>query len=144
MSFSRFYKKVKSTNNVSLNSFVSEIPFEFKTGMLEYIDPLKSFLSIRLVIGMNINNASATYTSGTVSCIKPIQCTTAGVGDFIPYLTKNPLCGLFNTGRLSVNDKAISNLNDIPSTNTLIRSVFDSQIMENTINGTNAIYPQGI
>ena len=112
--------------------------------MLEYIDPLKSFLSIRLVIGMNNTAASATYTSGTVSCIKPIQCTTAAVGDFIPYLAKNPLCGLFNTGRLSVNDKTISNLNDIASTNTLIRSVFDSQIMENTINGTNAIYPQGI
>ena len=50
MSFSRFYKKVKSTNNVSINNFVSEIPFEFKTGMLEYIDPLKTFMSIRLVM----------------------------------------------------------------------------------------------
>ena len=44
MSFSRFYKKVKSTNNVSINNFVSEIPFEYKTGTLEYIDPLKIIL----------------------------------------------------------------------------------------------------
>ena len=29
-------------------------------------------------------------------------------------------------------------------TNILIRSVFDRQIMENTINGTKAIYSQGI
>ena len=43
-----------------------------------------------------------------------------------------------------MNDKTISNLNDIASTNTLIRIIFDSHIMENTINGTNAIYPQGI
>ena len=56
--------------------------------MLEYIDPLKSFLSIRLVIGMNNTAAGAAYTSGTVSCIKPIQCTTANVGDFILYLAK--------------------------------------------------------
>ena len=69
MSFSRFYKKVKSTNNVAINNFASEIPFKFKTGRLEYIDPLKSFLSIRLVIGMNVTAASATCTSGTVSCI---------------------------------------------------------------------------
>ena len=61
--------------------------------MLEYIDPLKSFLSIRLVIGMNNSAASANYTSGTVSCLKPIVCSTAGCGDFIPYLAKNPLCG---------------------------------------------------
>ena len=80
--------------------------------MLEYIDPLKTFTSIRLVIGMNNTAAAADYTSGAVSCIRPIQCTTANVGDFIPYLAKNPLCGLFNTGRLSVNDKTISNLND--------------------------------
>ena len=144
MSFSRFYKKVKSTNNVSINNFVSEIPFEFKTGMLEYIDPLKTFMSIRLVIGINNTAAAADYTSTAVTCLRPIPCSTANVGDFIPYLSKNPLCGLFNTGRLSVNDKTISNLNDIASTNTLIRSVFDSQIMENTINGTNPIYPQGI
>ena len=91
MSFSRFYKKVKSTNNVSLNNFVSEIPLEFKTGMLEYIDPLKSFLSTRLVIGMNATAASATYTSGTVSCLKSIVCSTAGCGDFIPYLAKKIL-----------------------------------------------------
>ena len=144
MSFLRFRAKVKSANNVAINNFVSEIPSEFKTGMLEYMDPLKSFLSIRLVIGMNVTAGNLEYTSGTVTCLKPIQCTTAGCGDFIPYLAKNPLCGLFNTGRLSVNDKTISNLNDIASTNTRIRSVFDSQIMENTINGTNAIYPQGI
>ena len=39
MSFTRFYKKIKSTNNVSISNFVSEIPFELKTGMLEYVDP---------------------------------------------------------------------------------------------------------
>ena len=88
MSFSRFYKKFKSTNNVSLNNFVSEIPFEFKTGMLEYIDPLKSFLSICLVIGINNTAASANYTTGAVSCLKPIVCSTVNSGDFIPYLAK--------------------------------------------------------
>ena len=95
MSFSRFYKKVKSTNNVSINNFVLEIPFEFKTGMLEYIDPLKTFMSIRLVIGMNNTAADAAYTSGTVSCIKPIQCKTANIGDFIPYLAKKILCVVY-------------------------------------------------
>ena len=105
MSFSRFYKKVKSTNNVSINNFVSEIPFEFKTGMLEYIDLLKTFMSIRLVIGINNTAAAADYTSAAVTCLKPIPCWTANVGDFIPYLAKNPLCGLFNTGRLSGSDK---------------------------------------
>ena len=144
MSFLRFRAKVKSANNVAINNFVSEIPFEFKTGMLEYVDPLKTFMSVRLVIGMNVTAGNLDYTRGTVTCLKPIPCSTANVGDFIPYLAKNHLCGLFNSGRLSVNDKTISNLNDIASTNTLIRSVFDSQIMENTINGTNAIYPQGI
>ena len=54
------------------------------------------------------------------------------------------MAGLSNTGRLCISDKTISNLNDIAAANTLIRSVFDSQIMENTINGTNPIYPQGI
>ena len=54
------------------------------------------------------------------------------------------MSGLFNTGRLIISDKTISNLNDIAATNTLIRSVFDSQVMENTVNGTNPIYPQGI
>ena len=54
------------------------------------------------------------------------------------------MCGLLNTGLFAVNDKTISTLNDIAATNTLIRSVFDSQIMESTINGTNPIHPQGI
>ena len=52
---------------------------------------------------MNNTAPAADYTSVAVSCIRPIPCSTANVGDFIPYLAKkNPLCGLFNTGRLSV------------------------------------------
>ena len=72
---------------------------------------------------MNVTAGNLDYTSGTVTCLKPITCTTADFADFIPYSEKNPLCSLFSTGRLSVNDKEISNLNDIASTNTLIRSV---------------------
>ena len=62
--------------------------FEFKTDMLEYIDPLKSFLSIRLVTGMNATAGNLNYTSGTVTCLKPIPCTTRNVDDFIHYLVK--------------------------------------------------------
>ena len=97
MSVSRFCKKVKSTNNVAINNFVLEIRFEFKTCMLEYIDPLKSFLSICLVIGINNTAASANYTTGAVSCLKPIVCSTAGCGDFIPYLAKKILCVVYLT-----------------------------------------------
>ena len=88
MSFTRFYKKIKSTNNVSISNFVSEIPFEFKPGMLEYVDPLKTFLSIRLVIGLNNTANAANYNSVNVSCLKPLANTTNTNRDFVPYLAK--------------------------------------------------------
>ena len=63
MSFARYYKHVKSSNNVSISNFNSEIPFECKTGTLEYVVTLKSFLSIRLVIAKNDTAGALPYTS---------------------------------------------------------------------------------
>ena len=58
--------------------------------MLDYIDRLKSFLSIRLIIGMNNTGAEASYNNNnpTVTYLKPTVCSSAGTGDFIPYLAK--------------------------------------------------------
>jgi hypothetical protein len=146
MDYSRYYKQVKSVNNVNITNFTSEIGFEFKTDMNEYIDTLKSFLSVRLRI---VQNASATANQNVTS-LKPIPMGdqtipfVASANDFIPYLCKNPVSALFSTGRLSVNDKTISNLSDLSSTNTLIRSVFDSTLTESSINSTNSIVPLSI
>ena len=116
MAFGRYYKQIKSTNNVSLTKFSSEIAFEFKTGMMEYIDVGKSYVSVRLRIAQNTTSTAAVDT-----CLTPVAVT--GNSDFIPYLCKNPVMSVFNNAKLSINDKIITNMSDIASTNTLIRLV---------------------
>ena len=56
--------------------------------MLEYVDPLKTFLSIRLVIGLNNTANAANYNTVNVSCLKPLANTTNTNSDFVPYLAK--------------------------------------------------------
>ena len=142
MVYSYNYHLIKSANSVTYNNFASEITFEFKTDQLQYVDLLNSYLSIRLRIEQN---ATANLGQANITCLKPlpivsgVPATTSN--DFIPYLSKNFLAGLFSTGKMSINDKVISTINDIQSVQTLYKSAFDTKTIYETIESTNPIRP---
>ena len=141
MVYSYNYKQVKSSNSVNFTNFGSEISFDFKTDQLEYVDLLNSYLSVRLRIEQN---ATGNVGANNITCLKPLSLPSGAptvTNDFIPYLSKNYLCGLFTTGKMTINDMVVSTISDIHSVNTLIRSVFDTLKIENTIDNTNQIKP---
>ena len=142
MVYSYNYHLIKSANSVTYNNFASEITFEFKTDQLQYVDLLNSYLSIRLRIEQN---ATANLGQANITCLKPlpivsgVPATTSN--DFIPYLSESFLAGLFSTGKMSINDKVISTVNDIQSVQTLYKSAFDTKTIYETIESTNPIRP---
>ena len=141
MVYSYNYKQVKSSNSVNFTNFGSEITFDFKTDQLEHVDLLNSYLSVRLRIEQNATGAPG---QANITCLRPLSLPSgadATTNDFIPYLSKNYLCGLFTTGKMTINDMVVSTISDIHSVNTLIRSVFDTPEIENTIDSTNPIKP---
>ena len=126
------YRCVKSVNNIDLSSFVSgEIAWDFRTELGEYVDMLNSFLTFRVRIEQRI--------AGGVTTLQPV--TVANQPAFVAFLCKNPLGALFSGGRLSINDKNISNVSQFSSANTLILSVFDTPSVECSIDGSNTIVP---
>ena len=141
MVYSYNYRQVKSVNSVSLTNFSGEISFEFKTDQLEYIDLMNSYLSVRLRIEQN---AAANLGANNITCLRPLSIPAgapATTNDFVPYLSKNFLCGLFSTGKMSINDVVVSTISDVQSVNTLIRSVFDTPEIEGSIDSTNPVRP---
>ena len=74
----------------------------------------------------------------------PLKPISDGNGNFTcyPYISKNPISTLFTTAKCLVNDKLVSNMNELPATNTLFKTIYDTRSMQDTIESTNPIIPQ--
>ena len=99
-------------------------------------------MSVRLRIQQN---ATANLGQANITCLNQlpivsgVPATTSN--NFIPYLSKNFLAGLFSTGKMSINDKVVSTVNDIQSVQTLYKSACDRITIYETIESTNPIRP---
>jgi len=123
------YTIVKSPQAVSYSNFTGQIPFIVKTPSNKWIRPRDCYLAVKVRVDEFIGgNHTALATAG--------NCT--------PYISKNPVSLLFSTGKVLVNDKLISNMNELPATNTLFKSVFDTRSMQQTIDSTCPIIPQSL
>jgi len=129
------YVICKSSQSVQWSgNFTGQIPFIFKTPTGKWCKPRECYLAVKLRVDQLDG-------SGNHTPLKPIS---DGNGNFTcyPYISKNPVSTLFTTAKCLVNDKLISNMNEVPATNTLFRSIYDTRSMQETIESTNPIIPQ--
>ena len=123
------YTIVKSPQAISYSNFTGQIPFIVKSPNRKWIRPRDCYLAVKLRIDQFIGGVhSALATAG--------NCT--------PYLSKNPVSLLFSTGKVLVNDKLISNMNELSATNTLFKSIFDTKSMQQTVDSTSPVIPQSL
>ena len=81
--------------------------------------------------------------AGNNTPLKPISDGNGNLTCY-PCISKNPISTLFTTAKCLVNDKLVSNMNELPATNTLFKTVYDTRSMQETIESTNAIIPQSL
>ena len=81
--------------------------------------------------------------NGAQTPLKPIA---DGNGNFVcyPYLSKNAVSTLFSAAKCLVNDKLISNMNEVSATNTLFKTIYGTKSMQETIKSTKPIIPQSL
>ena len=129
------YVICKSSQSVQWSgNFTGQIPFTFKTPNRKWCKPRECYLAVKLRVDQRDGALNK-------SSLKPIS---DGNGNFTcyPYLSKNPVSTLFTTGKVLVNDKLISNMNELSATNTLFKTIYDTRSMQETIESTNPIIPQ--
>lgn len=131
------YRQINPTKSVAYSNFTGNVDFEFSTNQLEYLDFLETYAQVRLRIEQNATNAAA---AGTTMMPVPV----VGHSDFIPFLSKDPMACLFSNGNMYLNDKIVSTVTEIPSADTLIRSIFESKDIMDSIDSTNPIKVQGL
>lgn len=137
MVYSYSYSQVNPTKSVAYTNFTGNIDFEFGTDQLEYLDFLETYGQVRVRIEQNATNAAAAGT-----CLTPIP--VANAHDFIPFLSKDPAACLFTNANMYINSKIVSTVTEIPSADCLIRSIFESKDIMQSIDNTNPINPQGV
>ena len=131
------YVVCKSSQSVQWSGgFTGQIPFSFKTPNNKWCKPRECYLAVKLRVDQR-------DAAGNKSCLKPISDANGNFTCY-PYISKNPISTLFTTGKVLVNDKLISNMNELSATNTLFKSIYDTRSMQQTIESTNAIIPQSI
>ena len=129
------YVVCKSSQSVQWSgNFTGQIPFTFKTPTGKWIKPRECYLAVKLRVDQRDGAMNST----------PLKPISDGNGNFVcyPYISKNPVSTLFTTAKCLVNDKLISNMNELPATNTLFKSIYDTRSMQETIESTNPIIPQ--
>ena len=124
------YVMCKSSQSVQWSGFSGQISFTFKTPARKWCRGRECFMAVKPRI---------VYNDGTnqIPMKKIDNCCT-------PYISKNPCSVLFSTGKCLVNDKLISNMNELSSTNTLFKTIFDTKAMQDTVESTCPILPQSI
>ncbi len=129
------YVICKSSQSVQWSgNFTGQIPFIFKTPNRKWCKPRECYLAVKLRVDQ-LDGA------GNHTALKPIN---DGNGNFTcyPYVSKNAVSTLFTTGKVLINDKLISNMNELSATNTLFKTIYDTRSMQETIESTNPIIPQ--
>ena len=94
------YVVVKSPQSVQWSAFSGQIPFIFKTPTDKWVKPRECFMAVKLKIDQL--DGAGNHT--------PLA-SIANTGT--PYLSKNPVSTLFSTGKCLINDKLITNMNEI-------------------------------
>lgn len=142
-----YYQKIP-TKSVQFSNFTGAIDFEFSTNQLEYCDLLEFYGQIRPRIEQNITNVDGTNITSLLPVSNPPRSTVTGTPvtghDLIPYLAKNYINGMFTNANMYLNDKMASTVTDIPVSDTLIRSAFESKSIMESIDSTNPINPMSI
>ena len=128
------YVICKSSQSVQWTAFSGQIPFIFKTPNRKWCKPRECFLAVKLKVDQVDGLATTAGNHGPLRAIT--GCT--------PYLSKNPVSTLFTTAKCLVNDKLISNMNELSATNTIFRTVYDTESMQRTIESSNPVIPQSI
>ena len=129
------YTICKSSQAVQWSgNFTGQIPFVFKAPTGKCIKPRECYMTVKLRI----------YQLGGAGNHTPLKPVSDGNGNFTcyPYISKNPISTLFTTAKCLVNDKLVSNVNELPATNTLFKTICDTRSMQDTIESTNPIIPQ--
>ena len=120
------YVICKSSQSVQWSgNFTGQIPFTFKTPNKKWCKPRECYLAVKL----RVDQRDAT---GNSTCLKPISDANGNFTCY-PYISKNPVSTLFTTGKVLINDKLISNMNELSATNTLFKSIYDTRSMQTTI-----------
>ena len=131
------YVICKSSQSVQWSgNFTGQIPFTFKTPNKKWCKPRECYLAVKL----RVDQRDAT---GNSTCLKPISDANGNFTCY-PYISKNPVSTLFTTGKVLINDKLISNMNELSATNTLFKSIYDTRTMQTTIESTCPIIPQSL
>ena len=120
-------------------NFSGQIPFMFKTPTGKWCKPRECYLAVKL----RVDQWDGTPGTAGHTPLKPISDANGNFTCY-PYLSKNPVSTLFTTAKCLVNDKLISNMNEVPATNTLFKSIYDTRSMQETIESTNPIIPQSL
>ena len=111
------YKQVRSSQAVQWSgNFNSTIPFIFKTDTNRWIKPRECYLSVKLRIVQ-------TDGAGNQLTMRPISDANGNFTCF-PYIVKNPVSTLWSTAKCLINDKLISNMNEVSATNTLYKTIW--------------------
>ena len=131
------YKQTRSSQAVQWSgNFNSTIPFIFKTDTNRWVKPRECYLAVKLRI-VQTNAALDQLT------LRPISDANGNITCY-PYIVKNPLGVLWNQAKCLINDKLISNMNEVSATNTLYKTIYDTRTMQETIESTNPIFCQSL
>jgi len=117
-------------------NFTGQIPFTFKTPNRKWCKPRECYLAVKLRVDQ-LDGA------GNHTALKPISDANGNFTCY-PYMSKNAVSTLFTTGKVLINDKLISNMNELSATNTLFKTIYDTRSMQETIESTNPIIPQSL
>ena len=129
------YVICKSSQSVQWSgNFTGQIPFIFKTPNKKWCKPRECYLAVKIRIDQLDGE-------GNHTALKPISDANGNFTCY-PYISKNPLSTLFTTAKCLINDKLISNMNELPATNTLFKTIYDTRSMQETIESTCPIIPQ--
>ena len=127
------YKQTRSSQAVQWSgNFNSTIPFIFKTDTNRWVKPRECYLAVKLRI-VQTNAALDQLT------LRPISDANGNITCY-PYIVKNPLGTLWNQAKCLINDRLISNMNEVSATNTLYKTIYDTRTMQETIESTNPIF----
>ena len=132
------YSICKSSQAVQWSgNFTGQIPFVFKAPTGKWIKPRECYMAVKLRIDQWDGVAGDAHHT-------PLKPISDGNGNFTcyPYISKNCISTLFSTAKCLVNDKLVSNMNELPATNTLFKTIYDTRSMQDTIESTNPIIPQ--
>jgi len=131
------YRQVRSSQAVQWSgNFNSTIPFVYKTETNRWVNPRECYLAVKLRIVQ-------TDAAGNQLTMRPISDANGNLICY-PYIVKNPVATLFSTAKCLINDKLISNMNEVSATNTLYKTLYDTKTMQETIESTNPIFCQSI